>query len=307
MHSLIKIIVHACLCLVLSISAQAEFSRSYIDQHPLQTTQANGINLSYRLLGNEHNPVVIMIMGLGASHVVWGDDLVKGLVDANYQVLLFDNRDVGGSTRFDAWGEPTLWWQLLKYTLGFEVDAPYSLNDMAADTVALMDQLNIEQSHIVGASMGGMVAQIVTARYPQRVSSLVSIMSTTNAPHLPKPSSDAENSLRNLAEGEAAKEREAAMKKRGFDLESMPRQIMGILITGDRTQEVATIKQPTLILHGEDDQLLQPAHGKHTAATIQGSKLIIFEDMGHNIPQAVLPKLLASIVGHLNDVSATLK
>ncbi len=97
------------------------------------------------------------------------------------------------------------------------------------------------------------------------------------------------------------------MKKRGFDLESMPRQIMGILITGDRTQEVATIKQPTLILHGEDDQLLQPAHGKHTAATIQGSKLIIFEDMGHNIPQAVLPKLLASIVGHLNDVSDKLK
>ena len=132
-------------------------------------------------------------------------------------------------------------------------------------------------------------------------------MSTTSAPHLPKPSSDAENSLRNLAEGEAAKEYEAAMKHRGFDLESMPRQIMGILITGDRTQEVATIKQPPLVLHGEDDNLLKPAHGKHTAATIQGSKLIIFEDMGHNIPPAVLPKLLASIVDHLNDVSDTLK
>lgn len=289
--------------LCLSSMVLADYSREYIDGHPLQITQANGLDLAYRMVGEQTDPVVVMIMGLGASHAVWGDDLVKGLVDSGYQVLLFDNRDVGGSTRFDGWGEPTLWWQLLKYTLGFDVDAPYNLNDMAQDTVALMDQMGITKAHIVGASMGGMVAQIVTARHPEKITSLTSIMSTTNAPHLPKPSSDAENSLRDLAEGEAAEARQAAMRKRGFYIESIPRQIMGILKTGDRTEEVATITSPTLVLHGRDDQLIKLAHGQHTADTIKGAKFVVFEDMGHNLPEAVLPQILNSMVKHFEQVS----
>ena len=302
MEKITKTFVHACLYLLICFSAQADFSREYIDQHPLNVTDANGIQVSYRLIGQQQNPVVLMVMGLGASHLVWGDEMVKGLERAGFQVLLFDNRDVGGSTRFDEWGEPTLWWQLLKYTLGFEVDAPYSLYDMASDAVALMDVLNIEKAHVVGASMGGMIAQILAARYPDRTESLTSIMSTTNAPHLPRPSGDAENSLRNLAEGEAGEERAEAMRKRGFNIEAIPRQIMGILITGDRTQEVATITVPTLVLHGEDDPLIQVVHGEHTSETIQGSKLVTFAGMGHSIPETVLPELLNTMVMHLNAV-----
>ena len=117
--------------------------------------------------------------------------MVKGLEQAGYRVLLLDNRDVGGSTRFDEWGQPTLWWQLLKNQLGFDVDAPYTLNDMAADTIALMDLLELEDAHVVGASMGGMIAQVIAARYPQRTRTLVSIMSSTGAPHLPPPTAEA--------------------------------------------------------------------------------------------------------------------
>lgn len=303
MKKTIKALLYGCVGVFLSCAAQAEFSRSYLDQHPLNTVSANGIELSYRMVGDPQHPMVLMVMGLGATHVVWGDNMVKGLEDAGFQILLFDNRDVGGSTRFEQWGEPTLWWQLLKYTLGFEVDAPYNLYDMADDTIGLMDALNIQTAHVVGASMGGMIAQIIAARYPERATSLVSIMSTTNAPHLPRPSGDAESSLLNLAEGEAEEERAAEMRHRGFSLEGMPRQIMSILKTGDRTLEVATIKTPTLVLHGEDDALLQLAHGQHTAQTIKGSKFVTFANMQHNIPDDVLPKLIDVMVNHLKGAN----
>lgn len=304
MHKRFTALLLIVLYVLFSNTASAEFSRKYIDQHPLHSIEANDIQLSYRMIGSSQDPIVIMVMGLGASHAVWGDGIVKGIEDAGFQVLLFDNRDVGGSTRFDEWGDPVMWWQLLKYAIGLDVDAPYNLYDMAGDTVSLMDALNIQKAHIVGASMGGMIAQIVAARHPNRANSLISIMSTTNAPHLPRPSSGAENSLRDLADGEAAEAKAEAMRQRGFSLESMPRQIMSILKTGDRTQEVATITSPTLVIHGEEDQLLKLAHGQHTAETIEGSKFVTFGNMGHNIPKDVLPKLLNSMIEHLRSVES---
>ncbi|MEP0200737.1 MAG: alpha/beta hydrolase [Halioglobus sp.] len=291
------------LMLAASTSAQDERSRAYLDAQPLLVVPANGIEIAYRTLGADDRPPVVMIMGLGASHVVWGDRMVKGLEEAGFRVVLLDNRDVGGSTRFDEWGEPTMWWQLLKREFGFEVDAPYTLNDMGADTIALMDRLNIRDAHLIGASMGGMIAQVAAAQYPDRARSLISIMSTTGAPHLPPPSDEATERLVGLASGdEDDAQRQAAFVKRGFYPEAMPRQMMAIFKTGDRSAEVATISAPTLVLHGADDDLIPPPHGEYTAELIEGSDLVVFEGMGHNIPDDVLPLLLARMIQHMQAI-----
>jgi pimeloyl-ACP methyl ester carboxylesterase len=286
--------------MVTSVSVRAEFSREYLDQQPLEVTPANEISMSYLSLGDTEQPAVVMIMGLGASHVVWGDTLVQGLEASGYRVVLLDNRDTGGSTRFDDWGQPTVWWQLLKRQMGFEVDAPYTLNDMAADTVAVMDVLDINNAHIVGASMGGMIAQVVAARYPQRTRSLVSIMSTTGSPQLPPPSAEASESLLGVTTDDgAAAERREAMVARGFYPQSMGRQMMAVFKTGDRSDAVATITAPTLVVHGAEDALLPPPHGAHTAQLIAGSELVVYDSMGHNIPDDVLPKLLQKMTLHM--------
>ena len=288
--------------MVTSVSARAEFSREYLDQQPLQVTPANEISMSYLSLGDPEQPAIVMIMGLGASHVVWGDTLVQGLEASGYRVVLLDNRDTGGSTRFDDWGQPTVWWQLLKRQMGFEVDAPYTLNDMAADTVAVMDVLDINNAHIVGASMGGMIAQVVAAQYPQRTRSLVSIMSTTGSPQLPPPSAEASESLLGVTtDDRAAAERREAMVARGFYPQSMGRQMMAVFKTGDRSDAVATITAPTLVVHGAEDTLLPPQHGAHTAQLIGGSELVVYDSMGHNIPDEVLPKLLQKMTLHMQE------
>jgi pimeloyl-ACP methyl ester carboxylesterase len=286
--------------IVLALPAQAEFSRTYIDALPLLRAPANGIEIAYRTAGGEERPAVFMIMGLGASHIAWGDSMVRGVEAGGFRVILLDNRDTGGSTRFDSWGQPTLWWQFIKNRLGFEVDAPYTLNDMASDTVGLMDRLGIDDAHVVGASMGGMIAQLVAANHPQRTRSLVSIMSSTGAPHLPPPSEEASNSLQNVAAGGGGDaERAASIQERGFYPESMPRQMMAIFKTGDRSQAVASITRPTLVLHGAEDALLPPEHGRHTAELVPDANLVIFEGMGHNLPDEVIPELLATMNRHM--------
>ena len=294
------------LLLLVSASAQAEFSRTYLDEHPLEVANANGISIAYRELSPDQQPAVVMIMGLGASHAVWGDGMAKGLQEYGYRVILLDNRDTGGSTRFDDWGQPTIWWQFLKNTLGFSVDAPFTLHDMAADTAGLMDALDVEDAHIVGASMGGMIAQVFAAQYPERTRSLVSIMSTTGARHLPPPSSEASNSLIGTASGDdETAERRRQMVARGFYPESMGRQLMAIFKAGDRSEEVMTISAPTLVLHGADDTLVPPEHGAHTAELIQGSEHVVYEGMGHNIPEEVRPALLAKMNEHMRAVDST--
>ena len=281
---------------------EADSSHSYIQRYPLKTVIANDIEISYREIGVEDNPKVLLIMGLGASHLVHGDNLVRGIEQAGYQVLIFDNRDTGGSTRFDDWGQPTIWWQLLKDKLGFRVDAPYSLDDMTEDTVGLLDAVGYEHAHVMGFSMGGMIAQQLAAKYPERVLTLTSVMSTTFAKHLPPPTGAAETALTNLASGEASESRIEAIRKRGFYPESMPRQMMAIFKTGDRSNEVKTINVNTLVIHGEDDGLVPPAHGEHTAELIRGAELVIFPGMGHNIPKDVLPKMLGYMIEHMKTV-----
>ena len=298
-----KTIILGLLLIVAAPLVSAEYSRTYIESHPLQTVAVNGIEMAYRIVGqNPDSPRVVIIMGLGGSNLVWSDTLVKGLVEGGYELLMFDNRDVGGSTRFDDGGQPTLWLQLIKQKIGLPVNAPYTLDDMAADTVALMDELGYEDAHIIGTSMGGMIAQVVAAHYPQRTRSLVSIMSSTGARHLPWPTRQAEGNLRELAVGDAAAERDAMMRARGFFPDSMPRQLMAIFKSGDRSEDVASIQASTLVMHGVDDTLVPSPHGVHTAELIEGAEFVLLEDMGHNMPDNVLPELISRMRGHMDKV-----
>ena len=301
MRSLILIII----CLSLPSLAQAEYSRAYLNSYPLKKAQVNELTIAYRIVEpGVDKPKAVVIMGLGGSNVAWGDALIAGLTSGGYEILILDNRDTGSSTRFDSWGQPLLWWELLKYRFGFSVKAPYTLDDMAADITGLMEEIGYEEAHIVGASMGGMIAQIVAAQYPEKTRSLISIMSTTNAPHLPPPTKEAEMSLRNLATGEAQEERERTIRERGFYPESMQRHLMAIFKTGDRSSEVASIEAPTLVLHGADDGLVPPEHGRHTASLIHDSRFLLIEGMAHNMPDEVIPLLVSEMTAHMNTVEA---
>jgi pimeloyl-ACP methyl ester carboxylesterase len=285
---------------------KAEYSRTYLDSYPLQIATVGELAIAYRIVEpGPDKPKVVVIMGLGGSNVAWGDALISGLANGGYEVLLLDNRDTGASTRFDEWGQPLLWWELLKYRLGFSVNAPYTLNDMGADIAGLMDAVSYNEAHIIGASMGGMIAQIVAAQYPAKTRSLISIMSTTNAPHLPPPTDEAEMRLRNLATGEAEADREQSIRDRGFYPESMQRHLMAIFKTGDRSDEVATIAAPTLVLHGADDGLVPPEHGRHTASLILDSHFLLIEGMEHNMPGDIIPLLVDEMTGHMDAVEAS--
>ncbi len=275
-------------------------------QIELVHADVNGIDIAYKVLGDRKKPAILMIMGLGGSHILWGDNLPYQLVDAGYQVVLFDNRDVGDSQRLDEYGNPIIWWEMLKNFFGFEVTAHYDLGDMAQDSIALMDELHIQRAHIVGASMGGMIAQVLAARYPERAYSLTSIMSSPGlfADNLPPPGQP-ENSFIDPLPGETESEATARLRHIGLYLDSMPRQIMAIIKSGDRSEEVRTITIPTLVLHGENDTLVPLAHGEYTAKLIEGSKFVSFKGMGHNMPVEVMPAIVSNMVRHMSDSEAT--
>lgn len=300
-----RTLVYGLFWLLWPLASQAEYSRTYLDSYPLQIASVGQLEIAYRIVEESSaKPKAVVIMGLGGSNIAWGDALISGLAAGGYEILLLDNRDTGASTRFDDWGQPTLWWELLKYKLGFSVNAPYTLNDMASDITGLMAAVGYDKAHIIGASMGGMIAQIVAAQHPEKTQSLISIMSTTGAPHLPPPTEEAEQRLRNLAIGEAAAEREQAIRDRGFYPESMQRHLMAIFKVGDRSAEVATISAPTLVIHGADDGLVPPEHGEHTASLIKGSAFSLVSGMGHDMPEEVIPLLVQQMTTHMNRVEA---
>ena len=300
-----RLLVYPLFWLLWPLASQAEYSHTYLDSYPLRIASVGQLDIAYRIVEeNSTKPKAVVIMGLGGSNIAWGDALISGLAAGGYEILLLDNRDTGASTRFDDWGQPTLWWELLKYKLGFSVNAPYTLNDMASDITGLMTVVGYDQAHIIGASMGGMIAQIIAAQHPEKTQSLISIMSTTGAPHLPSPTEAAEQRLRNLAIGEAAADREQAIRDRGFYPESMQRHLMAIFKVGDRSAEVATISAPTLVIHGADDGLVPPEHGEHTASLIDGSAFSLVSGMAHDMPEEVIPLLVQQMTTHMNRVEA---
>ncbi len=267
------------------------------DLKPTQYT-VNGVSLAATVVGDPEGEPLLLVMGLGSSYLLWGDPLVDGLVASGHRVVLFDNRDVGASQRMDHLGEPVIWWELLKSKLGFDVNTAYSLTDMADDAVLLLDQLGIEKAHVVGASMGGMIAQIIAYEHPDRVATLTSIMSTSGAPHLPEPTEEALESLESATYSTDEQLRET--NERGFWPQGVPRQLMAIFAAGDRSERLKAINADTLVLHGRDDGLLPLEHGQYTHELIPESTLVIYDGMGHNLPAQVVPKMVSDIAQHVS-------
>lgn len=292
---------------------------------------ANGIKLEYEVTGEPTAPPVLLIMGLGAQLTRWPEPFYRALVDAGFYVIRYDNRDVGLSTRLDAARSPPLASAVLRATLGLPIEAPYKLEDMMADALGLLDALGLGSAHIVGASMGGMIGQILAARHGARARTLVSIMSSSGSRRLPQPHWRLRLALirRPSAGGDRAQVIDAAVAlykriaspgfppddkllreqvardvERSYYPRGLRRQVLAILASGSRTPILGQITAPTLILHGADDPLIPVAAANDLHQRIRGSRMEIFPGMGHDLPRALIPTITARIVEHLRRAEA---
>jgi pimeloyl-ACP methyl ester carboxylesterase len=283
--------------------------------------KANGIEIEYETAGDKADPALLLVMGLGAQLTIWPDSLFRGLAARGFHVIRFDNRDAGLSTGFDSWGVPNLPAAVQKVVKGEKIEAPYLLKDMAADAIGLLDALGIRRAHMVGASMGGMIVQIVAALYPERTRSMVSIYSTSGRPGLPQGKPEALAMLSAQPEGPAREQLVAhGMKLRraigspGYPTpddemrafveknvdrrwwpEGAARQYLSVIASGDRVELLKTIKAPTLVMHGEDDPLLPVEGGRDVARLVPGAEIETWSGWGHDFPKALIPKLINRI------------
>jgi pimeloyl-ACP methyl ester carboxylesterase len=267
-------------------------------------------------------PVVLLIMGLGMQLIAWPPAMVQGIADAGFRVLRLDNRDIGLSQHFDHLGAPNLLWEGLKFRLGWRIRAPYSLQDMAADALGVLDALNIPMAHVVGVSMGGMVAQRLAVLAPSRVQSLTSIMSSSGARGLPEASPAVTRVLLSRPSGKGVqaavdhtvkllkaigspgfptpeaevREKVAAAARRSFHPQGVVRQMVAIAADSTRAAALAQVKAPTLVVHGRADPLVPMACGQDTARRIPGARFD--EGMGHDLPPGVVDRLLVLLIPH---------
>ena len=276
----------------------------------------NGVDIHYESIGDPADPPLLLIMGLGAQMVGWPDDFCAAVAGRGFRVIRFDNRDVGLSSGFDELGMP----DLPAIFGGDPATVPYLLSDLAADTAALLKELGVDRAHVVGASMGGMVAQQLTIEHPELVASLCSIMSTTGdrAVGHPTPEAIALLSRPPAADREAAidgavasarvigspgypaaedeiRQRAATIYDRSFRPAGFVRQYAAILGSGDRTAGLAAVTVPTLVIHGEDDPLIDVSGGRATAAAIPDAELVVVPGMGHDLPRVLWPQLIDAI------------
>jgi pimeloyl-ACP methyl ester carboxylesterase len=296
---------------------------------PPQTARANGIDICYEIFGDAGAEPMFLIMGLGAQMIHWDDDFCRQLAARGFRVIRFDNRDIGKSTRLSG-GKRLSPVELLKLRFfRIPVAAPYRLHDMAQDTVALMDVLGLKSAHLVGASMGGMIAQEIAISFPERVRSLTSIMSTTGNPKVPPPTREASAILMapppatkqeyfvrfaqtwkilragSFPEDEALdRSRAERTYERGLNPAGVGRQLRAILASGSRKERLRAVKAPTLVIHGTVDPLVHPMGGKDTAASIPGAKLLMIERMGHALPIPMWPQIIDAIGKHAHAASA---
>ena len=299
-HLKLKFTALIYIALTLFLFAANAAHAAYDRDAPMSRTSNGDIEIAYLSVGDEQATPILVVMGLSASHRIWDPALINGLLDGGYRVVLLDNRDTGESSKVKGKGKLWLWWQLLKSQIGLHVDSPYSLKDMAGDAVAVLDTLEIEQAHVIGASMGGMIAQIIAYDHPERTKSLTSIMSTTGAPHLPPPGQaqrEGIDKMNDSSEAEATR-----LETMGFFTSALPNQITAIFNAGDRTKRVQQINVPTLVLHGADDPLLPLAHGEFTAKNITGATFKVYQDMAHNMPDEIIPAMISDMLKHLNAV-----
>jgi pimeloyl-ACP methyl ester carboxylesterase len=287
----------------------------------MPTATANGITIEYETFGDPGSPPVLLIMGLGGQLTAWDPAFCSALADAGFYVIRYDNRDVGRSTWFDEAGQP----DLEQFLAGTATPA-YSMSDMTADAVGLLDALGLPSAHVVGLSMGGMIAQTLAIEHPQRTRTLVSIMSTTGdrtvgQPHpdalavlmVPAPTTRAQvieqgaKSWRVIGspgfpfDEHAVRERAAAAYDRAFHPSGTARQLAAIMSQADRTPALANVHVPALVIHGDADPLVDPSGGKATAAAIPGARLKLVPGMGHDLPPQLFDDLVADLAGHFQQ------
>ncbi len=282
---------------------------------------ANGIRIAFDAFGDAAHDAVLLIAGLGTQRIRWTDAFCEALAARGYRVVRFDNRDAGGSTHFADRAAPDLGALVATLMAGKRPDIPYTLHDMAEDAIGLMDALKIDRAHVVGRSMGGMIAQILASEFPARVRSLTSIMSSTGNPALPQAAQDVMGMMLRPAP-DPRMDRDAFVAHRlafaqriagtkfdeaahraiilaeldgGHDPAGAARQLAAMVTGGDRRARLATIKAPTLVAHGTDDPLIPPECGADTAASIQGAEYLPIAGMGHDIPAELDATIIAAI------------
>ncbi|MDG9925286.1 MULTISPECIES: alpha/beta hydrolase [unclassified Pseudomonas] len=293
-------------------------------QVPTATADVGEVRLAYQSIGRDSDPALLLVMGLGGQLIHWPDEVLARLCEQGFRVIRFDNRDVGLSAWRGEAPSVSLGYELLSYQLGLGAAAPYSLRDMAGDALGLMDVLGVQRFHVLGASMGGMIAQHMADLAPQRVESLTLLMTSSSAPGLPAPDA---RLLQQLARREAP-DRAAAIEQqadllaalgspslavdraqllveaeysydRAFNPQGVQRQILAILAEPSRVELLNRLQVPTLVVHGTADPLLPVMHGVHVAAHIKGSELRLIPGLAHRFQAAFKEPLLAAVLPHL--------
>lgn len=278
--------------------------------------RAGGIELCYESFGDERDPVLLLVMGLGTQMVAWRPEFCELLASHGFRVVRFDNRDIGRSTWLE--GRPPTLTQMLTRS---RRAGRYRLRDMAGDAIGLLDHLGAGGAHVVGASMGGMIAQSMAAHWPDRVLSLASVMSNTGSrlagqPHLklypiflrasPTEREDYVEQTRRVwtligSPGFDRDEEEIAQiagesYDRGLNPAGTGRQLGAVIASGNRTAELRRITAPTVVIHGAADRLVRPSGGRATARAIPGAKLVMIEGMGHDLPRGAWPQIVEAVV-----------
>ena len=297
----------------------------------MPTALTNGITIAYETSGDPAGPPVLLIMGLGMQLISWPQDFVEGLEQRGCYVIRYDNRDSGLSTKFDGAGVPNLPLSYLKNIVGWPLRPAYTLDDMADDAHGLLEHLDVPEAHLIGVSMGGMIAQVFAARHAQRTRSLTSIMSSSGRRGLPGPTRAARNSLLKPAPAGGTREQLIAHMVETFRVIGSPdfpmpehelranigrtldrslcpagvaRQLVAIAANGDRSHLLKQIRKPALVIHGASDPLVPVACGIDTASQIEGAALHIIEGMGHDMPPQLIGRLLALIDPHVQGKMA---
>ena len=289
----------------------------------MPSVTANGITIEYETAGESSKPPLLLIMGLGGQLVAWDDEFVDELVKQGFFVIRYDNRDVGLSTWFDGAGIPDIGELITARQSGGAPKAPYVLDDMAADASGLLDALGVASANLLGVSMGGMIAQAIAIRHPAKLRALVSVMSTTGDPAVGNPHPDAMAALMEQPPATRDEAMDASVKAwkvfgspgydfdeprirrkaaeafdRAFHPEGIARQLSAIISSPDRTQALASVTAPTLVIHGEADPLVDPSGGKATAAAVPGASLWLVPGMGHDLPPALFPEIAKRVAEH---------
>jgi pimeloyl-ACP methyl ester carboxylesterase len=281
---------------------------------------ANGICIEYETFGDRKHPALLLIMGLGAQMIFWEDDFCREIAGRGFHVVRFDNRDCGLSSHFHDAGMPNVLEAMTAALSGAAVSSAYRLSDMAVDAMALLDALGIERAHVVGASMGGMIAQMIAIEYPARVLSLTSIMSTTGNPQVPPAQPQAMAVLLTPSPSERAafidhmansfriigspgfefdevsfRDRIGRAFDRSYDPGGVARQLVAVLADGNRKERLRAVRVPALVIHGKDDPLVPIEGGMDTAEAIPGARLLVIEGMGHDLPRGTWPRIVDAI------------